>query len=67
MSFHSDHKAESIDRMSSGTTHGVTLTPGTLFMTNSAAVVALGCPTSFSRKRNCLLRLLTSIVSMSMT
>jgi hypothetical protein len=28
-------------------TDGVTLTPGTRFITNSAATVALGCPTSF--------------------
>lgn len=29
-------------------THGVTLTPGTLFMMNSAATLALDLPTSFS-------------------
>ena len=28
-------------------TDGVTFTPGTRFMMNSAATVALGCPTSF--------------------
>jgi hypothetical protein len=29
------------------TTHGVTLTPGTRFMMNSAATMAFGLPTSF--------------------
>lgn len=32
--------------MSQKIIYGVTLTPGTRFMTNSAATVALGCPTS---------------------
>lgn len=33
--------------LGSGGTHGVTLTPGTRFMMNSAATIAFGCPTSF--------------------
>lgn len=82
--------------------YGVTLTPGTRFIMNSAAIVALGFPTSFGlykiadaqikqlshrmrvlpsliqrrpkhsagdayRNKNCRLRLLISIVSMSIT
>lgn len=44
----------------------MTLQPGTRRMTNSAATVAFGFPTSAGRNKNCLLRLEMSIVSMSM-
>lgn len=45
---------------------GVTFTPGTRFMMNSAATVALGCPTSFGlcqthNQKHCLTEVMQNL------